>query len=41
MGKTYLICQEVVWRKVLEEEEYDGSICGDVDSMVSRLESCC
>jgi hypothetical protein len=37
--ETYLIRQEVVWRKVLEEEEYDGCISGDVESVVSCFES--
>jgi hypothetical protein len=37
--KTDLIGQEVVQRKVLEEEEYDSSIRGDVDGVFSRLES--
>jgi hypothetical protein len=37
--KTNLIRQEVVRRKVLEEEEYDSSIRGDVEGVVSRLES--
>lgn len=37
--KTDLIRQEVFWRKVLEEEEYDSSIRGDVEGVVSCLES--
>lgn len=38
--KTNLIGQEVVQRKVLEEEEYDSSIRGDVKGVFSRLEFC-
>lgn len=38
--KTNLICQEVVQRKVLEEEEYDSSIRGDVEGVFSCLEFC-